>query len=39
VGADELAVVAGEAVVAVGADLAVVVDREGLFNHGGRGVA
>ncbi len=32
-GADELAVVAGEPVRAVGADLAVVVDRQGWFER------
>ena len=37
--ADQLAVVAGEAMAAGGADLAVVVDREGLFNRGGGGLA
>ncbi len=37
--ADQLAVVAGEAMAAGGANLAVVVDGEGLFSRDRRGVA
>lgn len=37
--ADQLAVVASETMAAGWADLAVVIDREGLFSRGGRGLA